>query len=511
MRAARILVLALVAAVVASGLVSIHDGAKTAEAHPLGNFTINRLARLQLHGSGEVSLRYVVDMAEIPAFQEIRKVDLDHDGAVTSAESDAYVQTLMPALARRFELKVSGKRVDLRPLSGQASLVPGQGGLSTLRIVVDFTASLPGEWQSGAIAQFRDANFADRLGWREVVVLAGEGVALTESSASPSDETAELTSYPEGRLKSPPQQSEARFRLQAGATSWPESISPPAATAKAAPGKTLGRFASLVSREKLTPAFILLSLLAAAAWGAAHALGPGHGKTIVAAYLVGSRGTAKHALVLGLTVTAVHTAGVITLGLVTLSATRFVSTESLYFWLSVCSGLMVVAMGLGLLFARLRAFLRLRNDAGHARHPHDHQHHHHGLASDHDHGDEHRRDHAHIPTAPGWRGLIALGVSGGLLPCPTALVVMLGAIALDRVVYGLVLVLAFSVGLAGVLTGIGLLLVYAGRVLREPGRRFNLLRPGLARQAMLMLPVLSALGIILAGLLLTTAALSATL
>jgi ABC-type nickel/cobalt efflux system permease component RcnA len=256
----------------------------------------------------------------------------------------------------------------------------------------------------------------------------------------------------------------------------------------------------------MTPAFVALALLAAAAWGAAHALGPGHGKTIVAAYLVGSQGTARHAFLLGLTVTATHTSTVIALGLVTLYASRFVAAEDLYLWLSVGSGLLVVALGLILLGARLRRFLSRPA----AAHGHDHGHMHHDRHDPgHGHSHDHAPSHSHVPASPGLRGLIALGISGGLLPCPTALVVMLGAIALDRVVFGLVLVLAFSVGLAGVLTGIGIALVYANRLLSGSSRLGSALgRIPFSSRWLQLAPLASAFVVLVAGLILTGRALT---
>ena len=257
------------------------------------------------------------------------------------------------------------------------------------------------------------------------------------------------------------------------------------------------------------------------AWGAAHALGPGHGKTLVAAYLVGSRGTAGHALLLGLTVTITHTSSVVALGLVTLYASRYIAAEDLYIWLSVLSGALVVAMGALLFNSRLRgllerrartrsaivvapetasgrrAALKRRRFAAPASHSHD------GPGHTHDgHG------HSHLATRPGLRGLIALGISGGLLPCPTALVVMLGAIAIERVEYGLALILAFSVGLAGVLTAVGIALVYAGRALSGSRRLSALAGNQLAVNFLQGAPIVSALVILVVGLVLTGNALS---
>ena len=189
-----------------------------------------------------------------------------------------------------------------------------------------------------------------------------------------------------------------------------------------------------------------MSLLLALFWGAAHAFTPGHGKSIVAAYLVGSRGTPRHAVLLGLIVTVTHTVGVFALGIVTLALSQFIVPADLYPWLNLASALLVVAVGLGVLRARIRSMAHTR---AHAR-GHEHHHHHHS--------------HGHAPPeGSGLRGLIGVGVSGGLLPCPTALVVLLAAISLHRVGYGLVLIVAFSLGLAASVTGIGLVAVTAKR------------------------------------------------
>jgi len=198
-------------------------------------------------------------------------------------------------------------------------------------------------------------------------------------------------------------------------------------------------------------------------WGAVHALSPGHGKSIVAAYLVGSRGTARHAAFLGLTVTVTHTASIFALGIVTLYLSDYILPETLYPWLSVISGLVVVGMGGSILVRRAR---RLRATQQHHHH-HDHDHAHaHGHDHDHDHPHHHGPGgHTHEPPAAiTVRSMLALGISGGILPCPSALVVMLGAIAVHRVAFGLVLVVAFSFGLAATLTGVGMLVVYARRL-----------------------------------------------
>jgi ABC-type nickel/cobalt efflux system permease component RcnA len=209
---------------------------------------------------------------------------------------------------------------------------------------------------------------------------------------------------------------------------------------------------------------IALALATALGVGAVHALEPGHGKALVAAYLVGARGTARHAVFLGLVVTASHTAGVFLLGLITLYASRYVVPERLYPWLGAISGLTIAGLGFWLLVQRVA-----RGAGGdHRHHHHDVHHHHHGAGGPHHdhHHDEHGhggRGHHHHDAPARLRELFALGLTGGIVPCPAALVVLLSAIALRRTGLGLMLIVAFSVGLAAVLVGIGLLMVYARR------------------------------------------------
>jgi ABC-type nickel/cobalt efflux system permease component RcnA len=509
------------AAIVALAPALLLGSPREVSAHPLGNFTVNRYARIEVDEGG-VALRYAVDYAEIPAFQEIRAFDRDGDGAFSEAETSAYLAARVSELASRLELTLNGERVPLDAASSSTALVDGQGGLQTLRLVVDFLASLPPGWQEGVSASFRDRNYDGTPGWRELVIRAGAGVDVTDSSAPTQDISAELTAYPETQLQSPPNQAAATFSFRPGAGTVSTNSAPSREEAVSAP-KYLDGFAKLIERQQLTLPFVALSLLAAMAWGAAHALGPGHGKTVVAAYLVGSRGTARHALLLGMVVTFAHVSSVVTLGLVTLYASSFLSTADLYLWLSVASGLLVLVMGCILLFSRFRRFraggihVRLshhhHHDAhGGEAHPHDHGPS--GHAHDHDHGHDHAHGHdghRHEVTAPGVKGLVLLGVSGGILPCPTALVVMLGAIALDRVEYGLVLITAFSLGLAAVLTGIGIALVYAGRLLEGSGRLAHLASAPFSSRWIQALPMGSAAVITLVGAYLTSDALSAVL
>jgi ABC-type nickel/cobalt efflux system permease component RcnA len=203
----------------------------------------------------------------------------------------------------------------------------------------------------------------------------------------------------------------------------------------------------------------------------AHALSPGHGKTIVAAYLVGRRGTPWHAAALGVIVTATHTIGVFALGLVTLALSQFIVPEQLYPWLNLVSGVLVIAIGAAVFRSRFR----------HRReHAHGHHHHH------------------HEDEALSRRSLVAVGITGGLLPCPSALVVLLAAISLHRVPFGMLLIVAFSAGLALSITGIGLVAVFAKQIFKRASFEGRLVR---------LLPAASALVILAAGLAMTVRAL----
>jgi ABC-type nickel/cobalt efflux system permease component RcnA len=297
-------------------------------------------------------------------------------------------------------------------------------------------------------------------------------------------------------------------------------------------GNRSDEFTQLITLQNLTLPTILFALLISFIWGAMHAMTPGHGKTIVGAYLVGSRGTAKQALYLGLTTTITHTLGVFIFGLITLFAAHFIVPEKLFPWMSFLSGLFVVGIGGNILISRFKSSgMRMPlsavkadlvpstrlpwvihqlsgrapadNDANQHRYifaaSHDHEHFH-SLEHIHDHGGP---THSHLPPKAGgepvtWRNLLALGVSGGILPCPSALVVLLASIALNRIGFGMILVLAFSIGLAGALTLFGLLFIYAGRFFERLPLQGKLVR---------IIPVFSALFIIVIGLYITTRAL----
>ena len=489
-----------VVAALATGLSAViaqsyaHGGGPTAFAHPLGNFTVNRYARIEV-SDGALQLRYVLDMAEIPALQERQRIDADGDGSVSADEERTYVSEAARRLRDGLRLTLNGDRVELATASTSLSFPAGQAGLETLRLVVDYRRELPAGWeQPPQQVAFEDTNYGDRIGWREVVVRGGSGARISESDVGSEDQTNELRSYPEGGLSSPLDVSAANFTFVPGdgaAASGPQTT----AVSAEAPKTSGNAFTSLVSNERQGVPFVLAALAIAVGFGALHALSPGHGKTVVAAYLVGERGTIRHALLLGLTVTATHTSSVFALGFATLYASQFIVPERLYPWLSLSSGAVVLALGAVLIIARTTALLRSRRAHGH-EHDHDHA-------------------HSHAPSERiSLRSLLALGVSGGLLPCPSALVVLLGAISLHRVGLGLLLVVAFSVGLAAVLTGIGLALVLARRLLGrvQQGRALSASRAlRLAGRLAPGLPAVSALAVSALGLVMTLRALDGVL
>ena len=222
----------------------------------------------------------------------------------------------------------------------------------------------------------------------------------------------------------------------------------------------------MVGSEELSAGIILGALALALLAGAAHGLEPGHGKTIVAAYLVGSRGTVGHAMFLGGVVTFTHTFSILLLGLAALFATQYIDYREIMPWMGTASGLLIVALGGWLLVNQLRGSGR-----GHGHHHHHHHHHGGHGHGDHDHGDHehgHGEDHHHggghsheVPANVTIGSLLTLGISGGIVPCPGALVILLLAVGLDRIAFGLVLLVVFSFGLAAVLIAVGVLFVKA--------------------------------------------------
>jgi len=490
----------------------------TALAHPMGNFSVNHYAKIKI-GQKSVEIRYLIDMAEIPTFQETRQFNLiPRTGDPSIA---GYLEREEQLLKAGLSLESDGQPVPLDTISRDARFAYGAGGLPTMKITCVFRGKLDG--QSGAHGlSYSDVNFPGRAGWKEVVV-DGDQVEILNSSASTTDRSQELTNYSSDVLSSPPQQLSAQVgfkspTVELGATAA-QGVAPsdrrpihragekahhapsdetraripaamissqagsprpssPQAVISAEPSQSgragntpRSRFTELISSGSKLSFWVLLSAtLIAAGLGALHALEPGHGKTIVAAYLVGSRGTARHAVLLGLVVTGAHTAGVYLLGIVTLYASRYIVPEQLYPWLGAISGLSIAGLGI---------FIFLRHWTGetgaHAHAPGEqHSHWFLSIFTQSTRAEAARAEPANpvapssVSTpaaAPSLRELCMLGITGGIVPCPAALVVLLSAFSLHRVGFGLFLITAFSVGLAFVLVIIGLTMVYAKRVL----------------------------------------------
>ncbi len=526
----------LLALVVLGALVAAF--ASTASAHPLGNFTVNSYLRVEASG-GELYLRQVVDMAEIPTFRERSAVD-------AAGGLPAYAAARARERAAEIELTAGGRRLAVEPVSQTAALRPGQGGLQVLRYAAWYRAAGAGDVSVGDVpVEVSVPTYRDRLGWHELVVRGSSGAGVAGATAPDEDVSGELRSYPEGLLSDPITVSEASFSWSPGEGAGavgPLTADPESQVEAESPGGLAG-----LADDELSFGVVLVALLLAMGWGALHSLSPGHGKTMVAAYLVGTKGSARHALILGLFVTVTHTIGVVALGLVTLFASRYILPEDLFPWINLVAALMVVAVGVWVGWGRFAgARRRLAHRRAHARglahahgpaHSHDHDHDH-GRAHDHGHararahagaavpalavagaavahdgGHSHGHGHSHhghghhdhshhhgpgghTHEPPGdlsMRSLLAVGASAGIIPCPSALVLLLGAIALDRVGYGLVLVLAFSVGLAGLLSVIGLLVIYARRFID---------RLPLDGRVAAAIPVLSALAIVAIGVVL---------
>ncbi len=505
-------------------LIGAHMLVPVAAAHPLGNFTINHYAGLHI-GRDAIAIDYVLDMAEIPAFQEIAAFDTNGNGRPDAGESAAYHPATCDAIRSDLDLLVGGRPIGLTLDSSAVEFPAGAGGLLTLRLTCAFRAQFRAPLAAGDAArlEFRDNSYAERLGWREIVATA-DGVSLQGDVASTSV-SRRLTAYPNDLLSSPLDQREISFDFALAALQSFDSAQdkPPTSTRSVQP-PTPSRsdaFTQLITLQDLTPLTLLFALGVSFVWGALHALSPGHGKTMVAAYLVGARGTPWHALLLGLTVTVTHTAGVFALGAVTLLASNTILPEQLYPWLSLASGLLVAGIGLALLVTRYRVarsgYRLLSRPDHHADHDHVHPDHAHDDAHEddhlHDHGHDHahsdhphdhhhgRHSHTHTPYDDSGRitlrSLLALGISGGLIPCPTALVVLLSAIALGRVGFGLTLIVAFSAGLAAVLVAIGLLFVQGRRLFDRIPVESRLLR---------LLPLAGACLVLLTGVVMTAQA-----
>lgn len=563
----------LLAALFAVG-VALAGSAGAAIAHPLGNFTINHYAHVRVEPA-RILLDVVIDEAEIPAFQSRQAIDGDDDAELSDQELRDGAERRCRELSEELEVSVGDVAAPALRLDAAGLSFPlGASGLATLRLVCVYSAPLPapiGEDGATRIA-FADTSRLDRLGWREVVV-SGDGVAVSavEGELRTTSPSARLTAYPDDLLLQP--LADARVVIDAvadpsvsapafdvpdaepvgggagtpgpaasgsvspspsavpgavpGTSSGPSPVPAASASAAAVPGGIGGELPTIFNEADLTPLVVLLSILTAAALGAGHALTPGHGKTLMAAYLVGTRGTSVHALGLGLSVSVSHTVGILVLAGIVVGAADVLPPDLVVRTAPLVAAVSILAIGGWMLIGEWRRrsaeHEHAHEDApGHGHeHPHvqagEHEHPHvhphpHDDERDHlapDHG-EHSHGgirHSHLPASGStisWRSLFVLGLAGGLIPSVSALLVLLGSIAAGRPAFGFVLVVAFGLGMAAVMAGIGLAMVFAReRLDRLPGGA------GLDRLRSVM-PLAAAVLVFGFGLVLTAQALGGT-
>jgi len=408
-------------------------------AHPLGNFSVNQAVGLDLYPD-RVTVTAIVDLAELPTLQERPVIDANGDGKVGAGESAAYNARVCNAMAGAVALRVDGDRVRWSVRPAGFGYRPGSAGLHTSRISCAFDAAT--DLKRSALVDLVNGYRADRIGWREITA-AGHRVHIVNPPVPARSVSDSLRSYPTGLLGSPLDQRSAQLRVEPG-------DGPGAGAAiHLSRGDPVSRWVAEADRAlerlvggHLTPLVGALAVFLALALGAAHAALPGHGKTVMAAYIAGRRGRPRDALTVGAIVTLTHTGGVLVLGLL-LTATAGLAGEVVLSWLGIASGVLVAAVGV----AMLAGVLRRRAPA------HDH---HHGHSHDHDH---HGHSHPHPSRQARRLSLVGMGIAGGLVPSPSALIVLLGAVGLGRTAFGVLLVIAYGAGMAAMLTAAGLVLV----------------------------------------------------
>ena len=428
-------------------------------------------------------VRYVLDIAEIPSFQIMSEQGASNGWSARSMQ--AWADGEIALVRSGLRVRVGGTPVELTATGARARLRPGAGGLPTIYWTGEFVAPLQGAPRAHDVA-VDDSVYADRrIGWKDVVV------------GSQTEPTSELQRYPSELLGSPRRITTATFTFvpPAGIANVVEQ-----ADASPASGSLTSWFAPSTLSEMFastdrTPLFVMLTVLAAFGLGALHALEPGHGKALLAFTLVGVRATTRQAIVLALSLTFAHTIGVLLLGLVLFFASGFVA-EAIYPWITLVSGVAIAIIG-----ARtLARFISLRRGLAHSHsHAHDgaHSHaHEHAHELDHEHADGHGHDHSVPGSGPlRFSNAIWAAMSGGIAPCPAAIVVLLAALRLHQVGYGLALIVVFSAGLATVLSALGIGVVHGAAWLARRSSYEGLVRYGPLLSAL----VISTIGATLVG------------
>jgi ABC-type nickel/cobalt efflux system permease component RcnA len=449
-------------------LVALLASAQRTSAHPLGNFTINIYSGLVVE-SGQLVVNYVLDMAEIPTYQERSAIDANGDGRITAAERATYAVRKAARLLQGVNANVDGRAITLHVVSSSMRYRSGQAGLPILRLEAVFAGRIP---RSGAL-EYHEGNYAGHIGWREITAVGASGDVILRSSVPPTSVSDNLLHYPTALLSNPLDTTAATVSFGPG-VSGPAPVLSDASVGGARPGISGAAFARLATWSHVSFPVLLMALVLAMGFGAAHALLPGHGKTIMAASLLGAGGRTRQAVQVGVAVAFMHTVTVLVLGVVATTLLRF-APDQVYPWLTLGTGLLVLGLGGTMFLTRYRA--------SRARH---------GNAHAHVDGHTHALPVSDRPLSR--KGLVALALAGGILPSPTALVVLVSTVgAQHRAAFGLALVVAFSVGLASALVGVGLL------ALRIRAFTFRRLTGRLAS----LLPVVSAAIVICVGLFLS--------
>lgn len=472
-----------VLAVLAATLALLAVAAPAASAHPLGNFTINFSSGIRVEPAA-VAVVVVMDAAEIPTAQTFPGAA----GGVSDADAVPYRTSRCAELAAAAELRLDGARQTLTVSSSEVTFPKGAAGLATTRLTCHLATPARLELANTTLT-YRLAFQEDRLGWREITAV-GDGVELAGSTAPTVSPSQVLTSYPKDLLASPLAVNEASMQIRpgSGTVAGPAAPGAPADSLSRGVDKLTAAYTSLIASRDLTLGFGLLAVVLAVALGAMHAFAPGHGKTLMAATLIGREGTLRQAVTIGLSVTVTHSVGVLLLG-VALTFTSLAAPEQVYPWLGLVSGLLLVAIGITLLRAAMRrppvllAAAHVHAHHGHSHHEHTHDTPGQGHVHEHDDAVEHPPapaahshgffSHTHQPTQLGTRSLLAVGFTGGLVPSPSALLVLLGGIALGRAWFGVVLVVAYGVGMAAALVAVGLAFVRGRNWLDRHADRFT--------------------------------------
>ncbi|WP_433449293.1 nickel transporter [Streptomyces sp. CA-142005] len=412
-----------------------------ASAHPLGNFTVNRYDGL-VAAPGLLRVDHVEDLAEIPATQagpDLRRLGMGEWARQRCARA-----------AEDSRLTVDGRTATLTAVGATARLRPGQAGLHTLRVECRLTAPLPR--RATVALGFHSADATGGPGWREITA-RGDRMTLTATDVPKASVSHELTTYPKDLLSSPADTTAASVRLRPGGPALAEErqTEPGAAILPRGADRWTRALDDLVARHDLTVGFAALALLVAVVLGAMHALAPGHGKTLMAAAAAarGGRARLRDVLPLAASVTVTHTLGVVALGLLVTAGSA--ATPSVIAWLGIAGGALVLTAGAGL--------VRKVWSARHHQHAHSHSHSHSGHKHTHC---GHTHTHTHTHGGHTLRGTLLLGFAGGLVPSPSAVVVLVGAAALGKAWFGLLLVVAYGAGLALTLTAAGFAVVRLG-------------------------------------------------